>query len=179
MSEPIITKRCSKCKDFKPISEFYKDSLQKDGKDTYCKICRNQAYTKYRQTEKGKKALGRAYRKYAKTNKGKSAQKRYLYSEKAKVKRKCYLQTEKGKSVRRKILKQYTIRYPDKIKAERTANNAIKNGQLPRPDTRLCHYCPKPAQQYHHWHGYEPKHWLDVIPVCITCHRNAHKTCQI
>jgi hypothetical protein len=49
--EPIMsdTKRCSKCKLHKPLSEYGKDKNSKDGLYHYCKTCRNalrrQAYT--------------------------------------------------------------------------------------------------------------------------------------
>lgn len=34
------TKRCSKCKERKPISEFYSDKSHKDKLDNYCKECK-------------------------------------------------------------------------------------------------------------------------------------------
>jgi phage FluMu protein Com len=35
-----ITKRCSRCKKFKPLSEFHYYSRSKDGRYYYCKICK-------------------------------------------------------------------------------------------------------------------------------------------
>lgn len=153
MAETIQTKYCPQCKQFKPLSEFHKKQSNKDGFQTYCKPCRkilaqsetNRAYQKiyqqhYRQTEKGKVAYSKGNKKYRQTEKFKAKEKRYR------------------------------VRYPGKVKAVKAINNAIKGGKLPRPDTLLCHYCPKPAQEYHHWHGYELEHYLDVVPVCIKCH---------
>jgi len=40
-------KRCSKCKQFKPLSEFYKDRSTKDGLARWCKECKRQ-YSKKR-----------------------------------------------------------------------------------------------------------------------------------
>ena len=50
-------KRCSKCKKEKPITEFYKNRVRKDGYKQYCKVCcsildkeyRKQNPEKYRQ----------------------------------------------------------------------------------------------------------------------------------
>ena len=37
----VKTKRCSKCGQIKPISEFYKKKSSKDGLYSICKECRN------------------------------------------------------------------------------------------------------------------------------------------
>lgn len=77
-----------------------------------------------------------------------------------------YRKTTKGKATKKRFYK----RHPNYEKANHAVNNAITSGRLPRPDTMKCNYCPKQAQQYHHWHGYEPERWLDVIPICMNCH---------
>ena len=65
----IPTKRCSKCKDFKQLSDFYKHSSKKDGFQSYCKSCQRI----YNQTEKVK-----AYQiLYGQTKKGKARNKRF------------------------------------------------------------------------------------------------------
>ena len=58
--------------------------------------------------------------------------------------------------------------------AKNFVNHAIRDGKLSRPDIKLCLYCPKSAQQYHHYLGYEPEHWLDILPVCRKCHTRIH-----
>lgn len=130
-------KTCSKCKETKPMSEFYKDRSKKDGLRSWCKSCF----------------------------------KRYRKSEKSKACDKAYKQSENGKAT----MKQFNARHPNYRKAMQAVNNAVAAGRLPRPDTLLCSYCPKPAQQYHHHKGYELEHWLDVVPVCLECHRTIHK----
>lgn len=141
MAETIQTKQCSKCKQIKSLFDFNKASKEKDGHQGYCKICKTKQQTLYRQTTKGK-----------------TTQKRYENS-------------EKGKIARKRCFQRHFLKYPEKRKARLAVNNAITLGKLPRPDTLLCHFCPKPAQQYHHWQDYAPEHWLDVMPVCIKCHR--------
>jgi len=105
----------------------------------------------------------------------KSCQKAYCQTDKGKaVNHKAtakYLKTPKGKAT----MKRFYTRNPNYAKATNAVNHAIRDGKLPRPDSLLCHYCPKPAKQYHHWKGYEPEHWLDVLPVCRDCHKELHK----
>ena len=51
---------------------------------------------------------------------------------------------------------------------------AIKRGRLARPTSLPCLDCGSLAAQYHHHRGYERDHWLDVVAVCISCHRKRH-----
>ena len=41
-------KRCTKCGELKPLSEFYKDSYQKSGYRPSCKICNNKQTYDYK-----------------------------------------------------------------------------------------------------------------------------------
>jgi len=182
MTEPAISKRCSKCKQIKPLSEFYKDHGKKDGHRNYCKSCQKD----YDQSEKGKarekryrqSLQGKTKRKeYAKSAEGKASHKRHRQSEKFKATRKRYRQTEKCKKNQIAAIKHFRIRHPEQRKAKDAVNYAIKTGRLIRPDTLQCHYCPAQAKQYHHHKGYEHEHWLHVIPVCLKCHgKITHKT---
>ncbi len=149
MAETIISKRCSKCKQFKPLSEFYKHSSTKDGFRPDCKVCHT-IQTIY-------------------------ATKKHQKTEKFRITQKQYLQTEQGKATQRLGQGRYNKRHPEKIKAYNAINNAINSGKLPRPDTLQCHYGSHPAQQYHHWKGYEPQYWLDVVPACRLCDIQQHR----
>lgn len=144
MAEQSVSKRCSKCKEIKPLSEFYTDHSRKNGHQCYCKICSNKDVGKYRQTEKGRKVSRRAVSKYEQTEKGKEH-------------RKCRAR-----------------KHPEIIKARQHIADAIRWGKLPPAESLQCS-CGEPAKHYHHWHGYEPEHWLDVIPVCVKCHTNRNK----
>ena len=103
-----------------------------------------------------------AQRKYQKTAKGKAAQRRYA-------------KTENGKKVRQEAQKRFYLLHPERKNATTVVSNAIRDGILPHPDTLKCYYCPKQAEQYHHWHGYEPEHLLDVVPVCAECHHECRR----
>jgi len=157
MSETIQTKRCSKCKQIKPVSEFNKNRSGKDGLHNQCKVCLLENIKKYQKTEKGKATQQAAIKRYKQSKKGKARDKRYN-------------QSEKGKAMHREAAKRFFARNPNQMKAVKAVNEAIRIGKLPRPDTLLCHYGDHPAEQYHHW-SYLPEHWLDVVPVCRKCHK--------
>lgn len=227
MSDKIISKRCSKCKKIKPISEFNKDSHSRDGFRSECRTCQSKYNKKYYQTERGKaikkcyiqseqgKAIRKRYlqsekrrsakKRYQQSEKGKATQKRYTQSKKGKARQKHYQQnekfkiqqrhyrqsetvkvrqkhyqkryrqTEKGRKAQIDGQKRYKIRHPERAKARIAVIKAVKTGRLPRPDSLQCHYCPAQANQYHHHNGYEPIHYLDVIPVCTKCHNKIPK----
>ena len=162
MATETISKRCPKCKQFKPLSEFYKDSRNKDGVRANCKSCHKSYKKAYRQSEKGRAVHRKGNAKYRQTPKGKIAKQKAIAK---------YQKTLKGKAT----MKRYYACNPNYIKATNAVNHAIQAGRLPRANSQQCHYCPHPAQEYHHWHGYEPEHWLDVVPACIKCHSNQHR----
>jgi hypothetical protein len=47
-------KRCSKCGETKPLSEFFRNKSRKDGFQNWCKTCVKKADKAYKQTEAGK-----------------------------------------------------------------------------------------------------------------------------
>jgi len=174
MAETIISKKCTKCKEIKPLSEFCRDRANKIGRKSCCKICDLKQVKKYQQTKRGKVVKRKANARYKKTEKGKAAEKRYSQSEKGKAIRKRYRRTEKYKAIHNACIERYIHRNQNKHKANITLNNAIKLGKLPRPDTLRCS-CKKQAEQYHHHKGYAPENWLNVVPVCTKCHNIIHQ----
>jgi len=183
MSEPIKTKTCNTCKQTKPLAEFFKQPHNKDGYKNRCKICYSSYGKEYRQTEQGKIAqeryrqsekgkatnlnLGRKHR-YRQSEKGKATAARYEQSQKCKAARKLYRTQHPEK--RKATHKCYIARHPGQLKAKNAVAYAVRVGKLPPVNTLQCHYCPTQAEHYHHHKGYEPKFWLDVIPVCNKCH---------
>ena len=60
--------------------------------------------------------------------------------------------------------------YPLKGQARYAVKQAVKHGNLPKPSELKCKYCSIKAKEYHH-PSYDSGNWLDVIPVCFSCHR--------
>lgn len=145
MSEPIITKKCSHCKEIKNVFDFFKNKTTKDGYQSFCKICFYTSTQKYRHTQKGRNASI----KYRRSIKGYINQNKYYI----KNKKEC----------------------PEKYKARKAINNATRDGKLVKPKQHKCHYCNNQAEQYHHYLGYEPEHWFDVVPICHICHNIIHR----
>ena len=160
MPETIITKICPKCKNIKSLLEFCKCSSHKDGYQSWCKTCMKKNNSSYQKSEKGKQAQRRYEQNHV---------------EQIKQHRKQYKQSENGKQICLQNVKRYQKRNPDKRRAHQKVNNVIQVGRLPRPNILQCYYCPEKAEQYHHHLGYKPEHWLDVIPVCIDCHKKIHR----
>jgi len=69
LSGTIKTKRCSKCGEIKPLSGFNKNKTQKDGLQSYCKICRCLYDKEYRQNNRD--ALLQQQKEYRQNNKDK------------------------------------------------------------------------------------------------------------
>ena len=154
MSEPIITKRCSKCKQVKPTSDFYRNRSRKDGLCHECRQCKKL----YEHSINGK----RRRRKYEQSTNGKATHHKYGTS-------------HKGRVVYQRWAHIHRARYPHRERARMTVSLAVKRGTLPRTRDCICTLCGKQAQQYHHYMGYAPDHWLDVIPLCRQCHITLHK----
>ena len=152
MSEAIITKRCPKCKQAKPVSEFNKNRTTKDGLQYHCIDCR--------------KIIGNCYNQ---SEKGRTTRRAYQRSDKYKVghyrRQKNFRKTPKAKTIR----KRYETAYPNRVKARNAVMYGIQTRKLPQPDSLNCP-CGKQAQEYHHHKGYAREHWLDVIPLCRSCH---------
>lgn len=55
MAETIQTKRCSKCKHFRPLSDFHKDKRAKNGLLSSCKQCQKSKDKQYYQQHQEKK----------------------------------------------------------------------------------------------------------------------------
>ena len=150
MSE--ITKTCVSCKQSLLLTSFYKNKNYKSGCQSYCKKCSHLRVKAYRRSENG--------RQY---------QKDYSRSKK----QKAYQQSEAYKKSHRLAVKRWKNKNKQKDKTIAQVNYAIRSGKITKPSTYLCK-CGKPAEHYHHYLGYERKHWRDIIPICHLCHNVIH-----
>jgi len=148
-SAKMIEKKCTKCNEAKPVKEFYKQRDKKDSLNSQCKECIRES----RKTERVKKSRDR-----------------YNTSIKAKTTAKKYNRSEKRKATSR----QYTKDNPEKRKAMNAVGHEIRHDRIPRANTRICVDCGQQAQNFHH-ESYAKKDWLNVIPLCVGCHRKRHR----
>lgn len=88
--------------------------------------------------------------------------------EKMRQNTKEYRKTHKGKMANLR----YYHRNKGKFRARAATGYAMRNGTIPHPTTLICKACGNPAEEYHH-RNYEEL--LNVVPVCVVCHRAAHR----
>lgn len=163
MSDEIITKQCSRCKEIKQASEYYKDKNRKDGLYCWCKTCKRDCC---------QSPAGKASQK-------KSNTRRYQANrEKVRKYNAEYDRTPKGRASQRKRAAKHRLKNPNQNKAGNKVKIAVRGGILPSVKTMKCRECPNQAKEYHHYLGYDEVHWLDVIPLCIPCHIATHQENQ-
>lgn len=164
-------KICSLCQEEKPESEFYtrnrrgekdlqsrcKICFKKVMKDIYDKQGGREKMQKYRKTPRGIDVHGRARERYENSKRGKETRKKYN----EKFKELSGSWAKRTKSERRK-----------QVAARNAIGSAIRFKRMPSARNFACIECGKQAQEYHHHKGYAQEYWLDVVPMCIKCHRN-------
>jgi len=154
-------KKCSKCKEEKAFTCFYKDGGTKDGYNYQCKDCR-------RQTEKA----------YAEKNPEKVKEKNRRYHEEHREeileRKREWRQTEHGKKICRKNSSDWKKKNRWKNEAHGAVERAINKGELVRPSE--CSICGATSRIEGHHEDYNDK--LNVVWLCNTCHAEANRLRQ-
>ncbi len=145
-----MTKQCCCCKTDKPVSEFYKQRSLPDGLHKQCKSCCKAYFDTDEFRKKKREVYGPRYK-----------EQQIEYRKHPDVMNRS---NARGRLYRKK----YTMRW----NARDRVNKEVRAGRLPSPKTLTCTVCNNKAQEYHHHRGYKIHHWLDVVPICIKCHRN-------
>jgi len=179
-------KRCSKCDLTKPVSGFSKNKAHKDGLSNQCKNCDaeyrktsdyREARRKYRTSAKGISTQKRYSHEYERSSAGKERRKRFYFSKKGRILFKQFNKYQYRKDYLRNYEQEYKQKRRSKAhmnNARNTVHRAITRGEIQPISTQICNNCGESAQEYHHHLGYAKKHWLDVIPLCKSCHKNVH-----
>ena len=121
MMEKVTTKRCTWCKEMKPMHEFHKDRSKPDGHVFRCKGC---------------KSMKSAHRAYYLKNRERILQVSKLRS-----------QTEEGRRTIRKSSRKYQKKNPEKKKAHSRFYERIRHGKLAR---ERCLFCWTHLAEAHH-----------------------------
>lgn len=194
MSEEA-TKVCKECGVPKPLSEFHRNKLTKDGREGKCKKCR---HTRGQQWFKDNpEAAKRIRRRYYYSEKGGENRRSWQKANQEKLRRAnrkhyhSHLEHERKRSnnwnkrnrdwyknwlkanpdKQRRYQRNHAIKHPEGYLARLAVRLAVLRGELPPVKTLQCSNCPNSARDYHHHRGYAQEHWLDVIPVCRHCHK--------
>ena len=146
-------KKCFKCGEQKPLSEFYKHSRMLDGHLNKCKSCANKAVFEHR-PGKGREKILAYDRERAKKPKRIEA-------------KKLYWKTIAGKAAIKKAHQNYIKNNQEKRIAHIITGNAIRDGKLKKLP---CFVCGEKAEAHHPDYS-RP---LDVIWLCKPHHVETH-----
>ncbi len=158
-------KRCPKCGEDKSVElfGFFKNRAGKAIAQSWCTECRRIAnhatYEKYKEKRRANARVSAKKRRTENAEHHYALKKAWIAKHREQV-------NAWGKARR--------FKRPIRYKAAYVLSNAVKLGKLPPARNLICCQCGAQAEQYHHW-SYAPEHWLDVIPVCVKCHREIHK----
>lgn len=140
-------KRCFKCGETKPLSDFYKHPMMADGHLNKCKECNK------RDVRENYSTNNDYYRQYDRDR----------------------LKDKNSPRNLKKL--EYSRRYdkenPQKTKAQYTLGNAIRDKRLSRGCN--CEYCGSSANIHGHHSSYSEDMWLTVTWLCGKCHVRLHK----
>ena len=158
-------KRCTQCGEEKPRSEFYARASAKDGRRSSCRVC---------DLDHARTPAGKAARhKYKRTPKGEGATRKYKRGPAGKAATRRYEAGENGRAASRRKAARSRAKWPEKVKARMAVRHAITANRLP-PATMFTCECGDPAEEYHHFAGYDEANWFFVNAVCRPCHFVEH-----
>ncbi len=147
----MTTKQCGKCKQVKPISEFYRHC--RDGYQSMCKECKRGFARIYNRTPKR--------REYNKQFYDKLKEQGYY---------KDYSQRPDVKKRQAEHMKQYAQdpKYRARFQARWYARRMTEKGII---EQQPCALCGEDDSQRHHPNYDQP---LYIVWVCVQCHRKLH-----
>jgi len=151
-----MNKRCFKCLCDKPLEQFYRNAMMRDGHLNKCKECAKLDDAAYRGAHAEQV---RAYDRKRRTLPHRVALKRE------------YAQTPEGRACHARAMEASALRYPERNAARTTFHNAVRDGKvIPWPICAVpdCHKSP----QGHHPDYSRP---LDVVWLCYGHHLAAHE----
>lgn len=156
------TKRCSRCKEIKPKSEFGKNRNKKDGLSSYCKKC-NSKYRKewtknnpeYRKEYyKNNSEKFRQYsKKYLENNQEKERERKRRWAEKNpdKVRENNRKWQKKNPEKRRESNKEYHQKNPEKVKERQKKFLSIPKNRLSNNISSMIYQSLKGNKKGMHW----------------------------
>lgn len=178
----VKAKRCPKCGETKPVAEFYKSVGKVDGCKSVCKDCESKRAATYK-----RKVADREFSSIETTGKKKCCichrilpKNKFNYCRSnydgltshcrgcgLKYKQEHY-EENYADSYSRCV--EYRRRYPERRRAHQAVSEAVKRGELIRPDT--CSKCGKKRKIIGHHNDYDNP--LDILWLCISCSRQIH-----
>lgn len=147
--------KCSRCFTVKPLSAYYNDKNRPSGKRTECKACITERTRKYRAANKEKMA---AY----------GARWAAAHAEERRASHRAHQERNRAKIRRRNA--EARASHPLQAAARSAVKSARRAGRLVTPQN--CERCGGNVPLHAHHEDYAKP--LDVVWLCIPCHRARH-----
>ena len=151
-------KRCKKCQQEKPSSEYYRHRKSRDGLDYLCKEC----------------SRGKA-REWQRSNPERHAEASARW-DRENIERKRELRRESYRRHRAAQMQRSKARRdeePEKYRARYTLTNAVREGKIAKPSA--CEDCGKElSARLIHGHHHDYSKPLEVEWLCAPCHATRH-----
>lgn len=155
-------KRCGKCEEEKPLNLFYRNSRSSDGRQSHCKVCDDAR--KKRWIKANMERHEEFTRRWKKNNPEAQA---------AIHKRSRRKQLERDPAFAVKAVERHRQRHPDKDRARRAVQRAVREGKLSKPE--CCERCKgQAAPRDLHGHHDDYSKPLEIKWLCRTCHKLEH-----
>ena len=150
-------KRCFKCGETKPLSDFYKHSGMADGYINKCKECNKKDVRENRALKK------EYYQEYDKVR-GMDKQSPRMTNRQERI-------VSKGRS---SMTNPFKIKIDTDVakKATTAVSNAVRDGRLDR--SNVCFCCGSQHHVHGHHASYDEDMWLCVTWLCASCHSKLH-----
>lgn len=199
------TKKCSRCRQEKPLAEFANDKSTPTGLQSWCRAC----YAEYQRSPNGKRANYKAHRRYMrklamgevpyKQREQKRCYRCHLVKDIAEFSRNrvsmdghqgyckpCEAAYQRSPAGRQAAKRYYTSEHGKEKARQRLGVNpnqrrAIKAVHSAVTVGQLVRPETLPCRdceksaREYHHRSYEPEYWLDVVPLCGVCHKARHK----
>lgn len=165
-----LKKRCSKCKEYKALTEFSKNGTRRDGLQGMCKDC----HRKWREEHRAE--CNEYYRKWREEHRAERNEQSRKWREEHRERNNEYQQKyyAKHRAERNEQKRKWREEHPEKVRAHRILNKAIKSGEIIRPKT--CSKCKGVGTEDNPIQGHHPDYSkpLQVIWLCQICHSRLH-----
>ena len=173
-------KRCTQCSEDKPFDAFrvYHCRNGRTYLRPLCRICERVARRKYHCKVAEREGRSRPTLVELRERQRLARQERALQASARKAEREARaMSAEESAERQREYWRRYQRRrrrfHRMRSLARRAVQHAVERGELIK--ARQCRDCGRQLAQAnlhgHHFKGYAPKYWLDVVWVCVGCHK--------
>ncbi len=148
-------KRCARCHEDQPLTDFYSDKRAADGKRPDCKRCFLKSCQVYKQSHKAAAAV---------------RDREWRQQNRARINSQAKDWQSRNPGNRAGILRKWRQANPDKNRAQNRLNKAVRTGKIVR--SASCQSCGKACRVEGHHADYAKP--LEVQWLCRRCHSHVH-----